>query len=140
MIKALKAAGFLDHTPIKVKGTDITPFEFSTEILFKAWKLDPNEKEFTVMRIILEGVENGIAKKIVYDLYDEYDPSQKLSSMARTTGFTATAAADMIINNVFNKKGVFPPEYIGKHPDCFNYIMKYLSERNVKYIKTETII
>lgn len=140
MIKALKAAGFLDHSPIKVKGIDITPFEFSTEILFKAWKLDPNEKEFTVMRIILEGVENGINKKIVYDLYDEYDPTQKLSSMARTTGFTATAAADMIINNVFNKKGVFPPEFIGKYPECFKYILNYLSERKVNYTKIETII
>ena len=139
MIKALKAAGFLDHSPIKVKGFELSPFEFTTELLFKAWKLDPNEREFTVMRIILEGMENGINKKIVYDLYDEYDPEKRLSSMARTTGFTATAAADMIINNVFNKKGVFPPEFIGKYPECFNYIMNYLSERNVNYIKTETI-
>jgi len=138
MIKALKAAGFLDHSPMKVKGFELSPFEFTTELLFKAWKLDPNEKEFTVMRIILEGVENGINKRIVYDLYDEYDPEKRLSSMARTTGFTATATADMLINKVFSKKGVFPPEHIGKYTECFKYIMKYLSERNVNYIKTET--
>ncbi len=140
MIKALKAAGFLDQNPMKIKGTDISPFDFTTEVLFKAWKLDPSEKEFTVMRIILEGTENGTKKKIVYDLYDEYDTEKKLSSMARTTGFTATAAADMILNRVFVNKGVFPPEFIGKHSECFNYIMNYLSERNVKYIKTETLI
>jgi hypothetical protein len=51
-----------------------------------------------------------VKKEIVYDLYDEYDPIEKISSMARTTGFTATATADMILNNVFNEKGMFPPE------------------------------
>ena len=57
--------------------------------------------------------------------------------MARTTGFTATAAADMVLNNVFNEKGMFPPELVGKHPQCFNYIIDYLKERNINYIKSE---
>ncbi|MGE0089615.1 MAG: saccharopine dehydrogenase family protein [Bacteroidales bacterium] len=139
LIKALKAAGFLDQNTMKIKGIEISPFDFTTEILFKAWKLDPMEKEFTVMRIILEGTEKGVKKKIVYDLYDEYDAEKKLSSMARTTGFTATAAADMLLNKVFTNKGVFPPEFIGKHRECFDYILKYLSERNVNYVKTETL-
>ncbi|OFX89143.1 MAG: saccharopine dehydrogenase [Bacteroidetes bacterium GWF2_33_16] len=140
LIKALKAAGFLDHNPIKIKGIDVSPFEFTTELLFKAWKLEPTEKEFTIMRIILEGIENGVNKQIIYDLYDEFDPNEKLSSMARTTGFTATAIADMILNNLFSEKGVFPPELVGKHPECFKYIINYLSERNIKYHKTEKAI
>jgi saccharopine dehydrogenase-like NADP-dependent oxidoreductase len=48
--------------------------------------------------------------------------------MARTTGFTASAAADMILNNVFSKKGIFPPELVGKIPECFHYNMDYLNE------------
>lgn len=137
MIKALKAAGFLDHQPVNIKGTEVIPFDFTTEILFKAWKLDPTEKEYTVMRITIEGTENGQEKRIVYDLYDEFDENEKLSSMARTTGFTATAAADMILNNVFYQKGVFPPELIGKNSNCFNYMLHYLKERNVLYQKKE---
>jgi len=137
MIKALKNAGFLSEEPLKVKGQKIIPFEVTSEILFNAWKLEPEEKEFTIMRVILQGFENGIKKEIVYDLYDEYDEVEKLSSMARTTGFTATAAADLILNNVYNEKGMFPPELLGKHPNCFNYMMQYLKDRDVNYIRTE---
>lgn len=137
MIQALKAAGFLDYKPLNVKGKEVVPFDVTSEILFNAWKLNPEDREFTIMRISLEGEEKGNKKRIVYDLYDVYDPIEKISSMARTTGFTATAAADMVLNNVFNEKGMFPPELVGKHPQCFNYIIDYLKERNINYIKSE---
>jgi len=140
MIQALKAAGFLNNKPVVVKGKEVVPFEFTSEILFKAWKLNPEDREFTVMRVILRGEENGVKKEIVYNLYDQYDPIEKISSMARTTGFTATAAADMVLNGEFNEKGMFPPELIGKHEKCFNYIIQYLKDRDIKYIKSEKII
>jgi saccharopine dehydrogenase-like NADP-dependent oxidoreductase len=140
MIQALKAAGFLDQEPLKVKDQEFVPFDITSEILFKAWKLNPEDEEFTIMRVIVQGEEDGVKKEIVYDLYDEYDPVEKISSMARTTGFTATAAADMILKNVFNEKGMFPPEMVGKNEKCFNYILEYLKERNVNYVKSERLI
>ncbi len=140
MIQAFKAAGFFENDPIKVKGTEIVPFDVTSEILFKAWKLNPEDREFTIMRIIVQGEENGIKKEIVYDLFDEYDPIEKLSSMARTTGFTATAASDMILSNVFNEKGIFPPELVGKNHECFEYILDYLKERNINYVRSEKLL
>ena len=137
MIQALKSAGFLENEPLKVKGKEFIPFEITSEILFKAWKLNPEDEEFTIMRVIVQGEENGVKKEIIYDLYDEYDKVEKISSMARTTGFTAAAAANMLLNNVFNEKGMFPPELIGKNPDCFKYILSYLKERNINYLKIE---
>lgn len=137
MIQALKAAGFLDHNVLNVKGQNIIPFDVTSEILFNSWKLGPEDKEFTIMRIILQGLENGVRKEIIYDLYDEYDPDSKISSMARTTGYTATAAADMLLNNIFKQKGMFPPELMGKYPECYFHILNYLKERNVNYIKSE---
>jgi len=137
MIQALKSAGFLDHEPLKVKSKEFIPFDITSEILFKAWKLNPEDREFTIMRIVVQGEENGVKKEIIYDLYDEYDSIKKISSMARTTGYTATAAADMILNNVFNEKGMFPPELVGKNPECYKYILDYLKERNINYIKSE---
>jgi len=137
MIQAFKAAGFFENEPIKVKGNEIVPFDVTSEILFKAWKLNPEDREFTIMRIIVQGEENGVKKEIVYDLFDEYDPIEKLSSMARTTGFTGTAAADIILNNVFNEKGMFPPELVGKNPECFEYILEYLKDRDINYVKSE---
>jgi saccharopine dehydrogenase-like NADP-dependent oxidoreductase len=55
--------------------------------------------------------------------------------MARTTGYTATAVANLCLQGLFSNKGIFPPELVGKHENCFNYIMNYLSERGVVYHK-----
>jgi lysine 6-dehydrogenase len=136
LIRALSEAGFLSREAITVGETRVVPLEFTSRILFDAWKLGTEEPEFTVMRIILRGTENGIAREVTYDLYDEYDPVEKLSSMARTTGFTATGTAEMILNGKFIEKGLFPPELVGKEPGCFEFILNYLSERNVLYRMT----
>ena len=133
LIRALSAAGFLDREPVKVNDTSVIPLDFTSRILFDAWKLGPEEPEFTVMRIILRGTEKGVAREITYELYDEYDPVEKISSMARTTGFTATGTAEMILNGKFNKKGLFPPELVGREPACLEFILGYLKERNVVY-------
>jgi saccharopine dehydrogenase-like NADP-dependent oxidoreductase len=133
LMKALIDGGFFDEEKFDYKGMQISPLEFSTAILFKQWRLDEEEEEFTVMQIKISGKEKGTQKTIVYDLYDEYDPATKTSSMARTTGYTCTAALNLLINNLFNEKGVFPPELIGKHEQCFTFIVNYLKERNVIY-------
>jgi lysine 6-dehydrogenase len=136
LIRALSEAGFLSREAITVSETRVVPLEFTSRILFDAWKLGTEEPEFTVMRIILRGTENGIAREITYELYDEYDPVEKLSSMARTTGFTATGTAEMILNGKFAEKGLFPPELVGKEPGCFDFILNYLKERNIIYRMT----
>ena len=88
------------------------------------------------MRIILEGFnKNGNKEKIIYNLFDEYSQESKISSMARTTGYTATAAVNLFLDGVFKKKGVFPPELIGRHEECFNYFMSYLKEKEILTMK-----
>jgi saccharopine dehydrogenase-like NADP-dependent oxidoreductase len=137
LIQALKAAGFFDKEPIDINGNSIVPLDFTSKILFNVWKLKPTEKEFTVMRISMKGTQNGIPKHVEYNLYDEYNTESGISSMARTTGYTATAAVNLIANNLFSEKGVFPPELIGKHKICFDFILKYLQDRNIKYTLNE---
>ncbi len=138
LILALKTAGFFRKTPITINNTAIRPIDFTSKVLINDWKLGPEEPEFTVMRIEISGRQDGQNKKIVYDLYDEYDAGSKLSSMARTTGFTATACAELILQGRFAGKGVFPPELIGMDGDNFHFVMDYLAERKVNYKKTET--
>jgi saccharopine dehydrogenase-like NADP-dependent oxidoreductase len=133
LIMALRDAGFFGQEPVSLNGTDVTPIDFTSKILFKAWKLGEEEPEFTVMRIRIRGTEEGVAREINYDLYDEFDPAEKLSSMARTTGFTATGTAEMILNGIFTGKGVFPPELVGRNARCFEFIISYLRDRNIHY-------
>jgi len=133
LIQALKSSGFFNKQPLNVNGIQVIPFDFTSKLLFKEWQLGSEEPEFTVMRVIVRGREAEVRKEITYELYDEYDASEKISSMARTTGFTATGTAEMVLNKVFTEKGVFPPELVGSKPGCFRFIMNYLEERNVRY-------
>ncbi len=133
LMKGLIKAGFLNTTPVNFKGQQISPMEFTSSLLFDQWKLGETEAEFTLMQIKITDAE----KTICYDLYDEYDAVTQTSSMSRTTGYTCTAALNMLIENLFTEKGVFPPELVGKDENCFNYILAYLKERNIHYVKTE---
>lgn len=120
-IRVLKESGFFSEDKVEVNGIEISPLEFTSKILFNEWRLGETEEEITVMRITLKGEnENGQDEEVVYTLHDEYCKETQTSSMARTTGYTATAAANMFIDGLFKEKGVFPPELIGKNEVCFN--------------------
>ncbi len=133
LMKGLIAAGFLSTE--KINGLATTPMEFTSKLLFNQWKLGEEEPEFTLMQINI----SDKTKTITYNLYDEYDATTKTSSMSRTTGYTATAALNMLIDEQFKEKGIFPPELVGKYENCFNYILGYLKERNVLYTKSEVV-
>ncbi len=139
-IRVLKESGFFNEEKIEVNGNPISPLEFTSKILFNEWKLSETEKELTVMRITLKGENaDGQKEEIVYNLHDEYCEDTNTSSMARTTGYTATAAANLFLEGLFHDKGVFPPELVGKHKACFDYFIKYLEERNIHYIKSSSL-
>jgi saccharopine dehydrogenase-like NADP-dependent oxidoreductase len=133
LMKGLIKAGFLNSTAVNFKGQQISPLEFTSALLFDQWKLGSTEAEFTLMTIKITGEE----KTVHYELYDEYDAQSQTSSMSRTTGYTCTAALNLLIKNLFNAKGVFPPELVGKDENCFNFILNYLKERKVIYTKKE---
>lgn len=140
-ISVLKESGFFSQNSITVNGNKITPLDFTSEVLFNEWKLGDTEEELTVMRITIKGKNaNGKTEEIVYNLHDEYCPETQTSSMSRTTGYTATAAANLFLEGLFNEKGVFPPELVGKYEACFNYFLSYLKERGVVYHKTSRLL
>jgi saccharopine dehydrogenase-like NADP-dependent oxidoreductase len=136
-IKVLRESGFFNSNKIDIDGAKVSPLEFTSKILFDEWKLGEVEEELTVMRITIKGENTaGIQEQIIYRLYDEYDPETRTSSMARTTGYTATAIANMFLDGLFKETGIFPPELVGKYEVCFQYIFNYLQERGVRYVKS----
>ena len=134
LIIALKEAGFFDTTPLQINNADISPLAFTSKLLVNEWKSEPGEEEFTVMKVIIKGnamQHEGPGKTIEYDLLDRYDAATKTSSMARTTGYTCTAAVNLIARKIFAGQGVYPPELIGKNKPCFDFVIEYLKERNI---------
>lgn len=133
LIQALQQSGFFAHEPIVVGNATVTPLAFTSAVLKDQWTLAQGEAEFTVMRVTISGLEAGQARTYRYHLYDEYDPASDTSSMARTTGYACTAAVNLILDGVFCEHGVFAPELIGQHDNCFDYLMRYLVQRHVYY-------
>ncbi len=136
LIQALQLAGFFSEEEMECKGVRLKPLDFTSRILFDQWKLQPGEAEFTVMKIVIKGSFNNQPQTVEYFLYDEYSKETNTSSMSRTTAYTCTAAVNLITQGLFTEKGVFPPELVGKHENCFQFMLQYLADRNVVYKKT----
>jgi len=136
-VKVLKESGFFDTEKIEVNGAMVSPLDFTSRLLFKEWKLGETEEELTVFRVTIKGENSrGEIEEVEYSMHDEYCTETKTSSMARTTGYTATAAANLFLDGLFSEKGVFPPELVGKHKACFDYFLNYLEERDIHYVKS----
>lgn len=131
-LRVLRESGFFSYEPVEIGGVKVRPIDVTAKLLFPKWKLQPEEKEFTVMRIKISGSENGKAKSYQYNLLDRTDKTNTLS-MARTTGYTCTAVANLILNGKFTRKGICPPEYIGEQEEHFQLVLDYLSARGVHY-------
>lgn len=128
---ALRESGFFSEEPLN-ESTTVRPIDLSTQLLAKAWKYEGGEEDLTLMKVTGIGFDEfGSGKKLMWYLIDNYDKERNISSMARTTGYTAAAAARLLKAKKFVAPGVFAPEDIGRIPDCFSFIMKELVKHHI---------
>lgn len=132
-LRVLRETGFFSYEELDVNGMKVRPIDVTAKLLFPKWKLKPGEEEFTIMRIRMAGEENGQQKTIQYNLYDRTEKSSGTLSMARTTGYTCTAAAHLVLDGKYSRKGISPPEYVGEEESNFKFVLDYLKERGVLY-------
>ncbi len=135
-MRVLRHAGFFSTDEIEINGVRIKPIDLTARLLFPQWQLKPGEEEFTVMRILIEGEQEGKKKTIQYDLLDRTDPKTGTFSMARTTGYTCTAVTHLVASGRFARKGICPPEYLSEDEQLVQFILQYLNQRQVHYLKT----
>jgi len=136
----LRDTGFFSKEPILINGVMISPLEFTSKLLFPKWKLQEGEEDLTVMQVITEGLKNGVRERYTWDLYDRFDKATGIHSMARTTGYTATAVARLLAEGLYTRKGVSAPEYLGNDATVVNYLLDRLKERGVVYDEKHEII
>ena len=126
--KTLRYPGHADLIKKELKSEKIQPGnKKSLEKLFENWKLHHGEKEFTILDIKIEcELEN-----YNYLLYDQTDDLTSISSMARTTGYTATATVNFLLEKRYNQYGVFPPEIVSGETDIWMFVNRYLKTRGI---------
>ncbi|MCH2138673.1 MAG: saccharopine dehydrogenase NADP-binding domain-containing protein [Phycisphaerales bacterium] len=132
-LQALRDAGAFDDTPIVVDGVQTTRRAITCGELFDAWRYRPGDRDCTVMRVEAHGDIDGVASRLRWDLYDEYDPVTGWSSMARTTALPATLVARALESGRISTPGVHAPETLGSDPNVVRWLLASLEARGVRY-------
>jgi lysine 6-dehydrogenase len=133
LMRVLRHAGFFSTEAIEVGGQQVIPLEVSSALLFPKWAFDEREADVTIMRVTAIGYEKGQRTRLVWDLFDRYDPDTDTRSMSRTTGFPCTIMARLLVDKRFERPGVHPPEIVGQEPGLLEHFLEQLRARGVHY-------
>ncbi len=135
-MRMLRETGFFNPEPVEVGGARVRPLDLTARLLFSSWQLGPGEEDFTVMRIVVEGEKDGRRARHTWDLLDRYDRETGTTSMARTTGYTCTAAVRLVAAGLYDRKGISPPEFVGRDAAAYQFILRELALRGVVFRET----
>jgi len=136
LMRIFRETGLFSKEPIEVSGQRVVPLEVTSALMFPKWTYEEGERDLTVMAVIAEGVLDGKPARIRWDLYDEYDPVQKATSMSRTTGFPCAIVARLLHEGKITTPGVLPPEKLGAVPGVLEAVFEELGKRGVRYTET----
>lgn len=132
-MRMLRECGFFSTEAIDVNGTKVKPLDLTAKLLFPAWQLKDGDEDLTVLSATIEGKRAGKLKRIKYELLDRFDRHHGVHSMARTTGFTATVAARMILSGLCKETGVVFPEILGRSKEVSDFMRTGLEERGISW-------
>jgi saccharopine dehydrogenase-like NADP-dependent oxidoreductase len=132
-MRMLRDTGFFGEDEVEVGGVTLRPIDLTARLLFPAWQLRPGEEDLTVMRIEVAGERDGAPTVERWELLDRCDRATGTTSMARTTGYTCTAAVRLVAAGMFREVGVHPPETVGASPGCLEFMLDRLAERGVVF-------
>jgi saccharopine dehydrogenase-like NADP-dependent oxidoreductase len=137
LMRVLRETGFFGKEPIDVRGVRVAPIDLTAALLFPMWRFEEGEADVTVLRIEIEGVTGESRRRFVWELVDRYDEATRTTSMARTTGYTATAAVRLLASGAWKRPGIVPPEHLGADARCFRAMLDDLAAHGVRIASRE---
>ena len=136
-MRMLRESGFFNKEKIQVGGVAVSPLDLTTALLFPLWFMEEGDEDFTVMRVTVEGEKAGLPVRKQFNLLDRYDRATKTTSMARTTGYSCTAAVRLLASGGYSRKGISPPEYLGLEPGAWAFIRADLAKHGVLFTESD---
>jgi saccharopine dehydrogenase (NAD+, L-lysine-forming) len=118
-MNCLKNVGMLGIEPVEHKGQKIIPIEFLTTLLPDPASLGPRTVGKTNIGCIIEGIKDGVKKKIyIYNICDHQECYKETGAQAvsYTTGVPAMIGAKMLYKDIWKDKGVFNIEEFDAQP------------------------
>jgi saccharopine dehydrogenase-like NADP-dependent oxidoreductase len=132
-MRLLWEAGFLGRSPVRAGDAWVVPAEVTASLLFPLWRMEEGDEDFTLMRVVVEGMKDDSPVRRQFDLLDRYDRATGTTSMARTTGHACAAAVRLVASGRYRRKGISPPEYLGREAGCWPFIRTELARRGVVF-------
>lgn len=126
--RTMVALGFLDERPLMIDGGDVSPFNFVSAHLAPRLQYRSDQRDVVILRIHAWGLKRGRRADIIYDLVDYRDLETGFFAMNRTVGFTASIAAQMLLNGAIPETGLLSPT---RHVPSRLFIDE-LERRNIK--------
>ena len=112
-IKMLMELGFFDETPILLDGgLNVKPRELAIKLFEKRLSMF-DLKDVVAMKIEVDGISDGQGTRYTYHMLDVFDEEKQITAMARTTAYTASIIAKLLLKGDIKEKGVVPPEKLG---------------------------
>ncbi len=109
IMEAIRDLGFLDLTPVDVKGLKVIPRDLATAVLgHKLTK--PEGRDLVALRVQVEGTRNGRPTRLGWELIDFYDAAHHISAMMRTTGYSLSITGQMQARGEITPSGVHTPD------------------------------
>lgn len=138
MLMGLLDLGILSEEPVAYGGQDIVPLDFFHRIVYPLVRFDPQkDRDVTILLVRVKGKKDGSRMCVIYEMVDFYDEKKGITSMAKTTGYTAALVAQMLAKGEISQKGIQWPAYVIKGK-LFDELMKRLRERGVEV--TESVM
>ena len=137
-IKLLKTLGFFEEEQIDVEGVSVSPRKLTVK-LFEQKLRKPEIKDIVALKVEVAGVKNGRQTRYVYHLLDHYDEKRGITAMARTTAYSASIIAQLMLKKALKEKGVVPTEKIGKNNALFQLFLDELKKRGIRIAEEKMV-
>jgi lysine 6-dehydrogenase len=130
IMESLRTIGLLDKAPITVDGNSIEPRRVVLGLM-RSLTDNGRKEDLLAFRVEVRGKSGRRPSEVSYQMLDFYDSKLKATAMARTTAYTCTAIAHLVADGKITKKGVVPPEEIGREKRFFRFVRSFLKTRKV---------
>ena len=132
LMRALVEAGFLSDDPVELAGgTVVRPVDLSDKLLQRAWRPRPADLDMTVLLVEATGRKDGRKLALRATLVDRAVAGGP-TSMARTTGYTASSVARLLLRDGWQGRGMIFPEELGRNADAMDKVLADLKARGMK--------
>lgn len=135
-ITALLDFGLLGTEPIEVNGQQVVPKQVVDAVLGPKLRRREGEVDLTLFRILLDGEKDGEPISLELEMVDRMDEERGITSMARTTSFTAATIALMAARGEIAARGLLSPDGAITGPMVEDLFRK-LGEADIHFTLTE---